>query len=56
MHKVSLVRHCGLVGSACTWDRTGCEFDLAVSDIYPMFFEPAITRVPSGLSGYIPMA
>ena len=23
----SLIRHCGLVGSACTWDGTSCEFN-----------------------------
>ena len=47
------VGHCGLVVSTPAWDGTGCEFDSAVSDIYPMFIEPTITWVPSGFSGYI---
>ena len=48
------IRHCGLVESARTWDGTGCELRvLEVSDIYPVFIEPRITRVPSGFSGYI---
>ena len=28
------VRHWGLVGSACTWDGTGCEFDSLQCQIY----------------------
>ena len=47
--------HCGLVGSAPAWDRTGCEFDSWQCRIYtyPMFIEPTITWVSSGFSGYI---
>ena len=34
--------------SVTVWDGTGCEFDsLTVSDIYHMYIEPTITRVPS---------
>ena len=34
MHKINLVWHCGLVGSACTWDGKGCEFDSWQCQIY----------------------
>ena len=45
---------CGLVVSAPAWDGTGYEFDSwHCPDIYPMFIEPMITWVLSGLSGYI---
>ena len=47
------IRQCGLVVSTPAWDGTGCEFDSWQLRIYPMFTEPTITWVPSGLSGYI---
>ena len=31
---ITTVRHCGLVGSAPTWDRTGCEFNSWQCRIY----------------------
>ena len=40
------------IGSHLGRNRLWVRF-LAVSDIYPMFIEPTITWVPSGLSGYI---
>ena len=40
------------IGSRLGRNRLLVRF-LAMSDIYPMFIEPTITRVPSGFSGYI---
>ena len=41
--------HCGLVGSAPTWNGTGCDQSSSIPGsfgyIYPMFIEPAILWV-----------
>ena len=54
--RLNKVEHLSLwpsgIGSRLGRNRLWVRF-LAGSDIYPMFIEPTITRVPSGFSGYI---